>query len=80
MELEAAVAWAAVGVVIGTDFVVAVAATIAGSGPHRCGGTPPGQGNPTLGSSYSRRSSQGRVLHVAVAYHRGVRTLAQGSP
>jgi len=78
MGLEAAVAWAAVVVAIGIDF--AVAAAVAGSGPHRCGGTPLVQGNPTHGSSCSRRSSQGRVLRVAVAYHRGVRTLAQASP
>lgn len=78
MELEVAVAWAAVGVVIGTDFAAAVA--VVGSGPHRCGGTLLVQGNPTHGSSYSRRFSQGRVLRVAVAYHRGVRTLAQAFP
>ena len=78
MELEVAVAWAAVVVAIGTDF--AVAAAVVGSGPHRCGGIPLEQGNPTRGSSYSRRSSRGRVLRVAVAYHRGVRTLAQAFP
>jgi hypothetical protein len=81
MEQEVAVAWAAVVVVIGSDFAVAVVvAAVAGSGPHRYGGTPLVQGSPTRGSSYSRRSLQGRVLRVAVAYHRGVRTLAQVSP
>ena len=73
MGLEAAVVLAAVAVATGTDFAVA------GSGPHRCGGTPLVQGNPTHGWSYSRRSSQGRVLRVAVACHRGEHTPAQAS-
>ena len=77
MGLEAAVVLAAVAVATGTGF--AAAAAVAGFGPHRCGGTPLVQGNPTHGWSYSRRSSQGRVLRVAVACHRGERTPARES-
>lgn len=71
-------ALAVAAVATGAEFAAAVA--VAGSGPHRCEGTPLVQGSPIHGWSYSRRSSQGRVLHVAVACHRGERTLAQASP
>ena len=79
MELGVAVVLAAVAVATETEFAVAAVA-VAGSGPRRCEGTPLVQGSPTHGWSYSRRSSQGRVLHVAVACHRGERTPAQASP
>ena len=47
MGLEAAVVLAAVAVATGTGF--AAAAAVAGFGPHRCGGTPLVQENPTHG-------------------------------
>jgi len=80
MGLEAAVVLAAVAVATGTDFAAAAAVAVAGSDPRRCEGTPLVQGSPTHGWSYSRRSSQGRVLHVAVACPRDERTPAQASP
>jgi len=81
MGLEVAVVLAAVAVATGTGFaVVAVAVTVAGSDPHRCGGTPLVRGNPTHGWSCSRRSSRGRVLRVAVTCHRVEHTPARASP
>ena len=80
MGLGAAEVLAAVVVATETELAAAAAVAVAGSGPHRCEGTQLAQGSPTHGWSCSRRSSQGRVLHVAVACHRGERTPAQASP